>query len=658
MAALHIKLFCILPLLFISGINAQWPGFPFVHNPLISHRGFGFHPDFGNEADYQVFNPQAVGANAAVVPTDPKAAAKDGAVVPDPVVPADPKPAAGDGGALPIPANAGVVPADPKAGPEGGDAIPDAPPQLDFPTKYMGAWEVVSKDSGVSAMHLNLLPNNKIIMYDASAFHISNIKLPNGECLPFKDDKGVQLQDCWAHGVEYDADKNTVRPLKITTDPWCSSGGLTADGNMVSTGGWMDGTRTVRWMNACDNCDFKDYANALAEPRWYATQATLADGRFILVGGRKSFSLEYVPPEGEVNKQAIFLPLLDETTDLDENNLYPFVHVSTDGNIFILANSRSVLLDPKTNRVIKEFPKLEGGSRNYPASGMSAMLPIELNEQNPPLIPVDVIVCGGAKPEAYGLAGKGNFLPALDDCARLRITDPNPVWEKELMPSRRVMGDMLNLPTGDLLIISGAQAGTSAWFLAEQPNFTPVLYNPKLPNGQRFFNLQPTQIARMYHSSSALLPNGKILVAGSNTNPGYDYKAKYPTEIRVETFAPPYLDPALDAHRPVINVEDSDNKLKYGEGFGIDFKLNEADKVTKSDIKVTMYAPPFTTHGYSMNQRLLVLAKTELKGEGAGVYRVTVLAPPTSAVAPPGYYLVFVVHRGVPSVGMWVQIKL
>lgn len=197
MAALHIKLFCILPLLFISGINAQWLGFPFVHNPLVSHRGFGFHPDLGNEADYQVFNPQAAGANAVVVP------------------PTDPKPAAGDGGALPDPANAGVVPADPKAGPEGGDAIPDAPPQPDFPTKYMGAWEVVSKDSGVSAMHVNLLPNNKVIMYDASAFHISNIKLPNGECLPFKDDKGVALQDCWAHGVEYDADKNTVRPLKV-----------------------------------------------------------------------------------------------------------------------------------------------------------------------------------------------------------------------------------------------------------------------------------------------------------------------------------------------------------------------------------------------------------------------------------------------------------
>lgn len=192
----------------------------------------------------------------------------------------------------------------------------------------------------------------------------------------------------------------------------------------------------------------------------YATQVTLPDGRFFLAGGRKAYSIEYVPPDGQVNKKAIFFPLLDETTDLDENNLYPFVHVSTDGNLFILANSRSVLLSPQTNKVIKEFPVLPGGSRNYPASGMSALLPIDLSVPNPPLVPAEVIVCGGAKPEAYGLAGKQNFLPALQDCGRLRITDPNPVWVKEQMPSPRVMGDMLILPTGDLLLVNGAEQGT------------------------------------------------------------------------------------------------------------------------------------------------------------------------------------------------------
>ncbi|BFG39895.1 hypothetical protein CerSpe_261690 [Prunus speciosa] len=659
MAALHTKLFCLLPLLFIiNGINAQLVHFPQFPVPF----GNPFHvPDrfWGHQRGAAWGDPDAaVGVDPdAAVGGDPEAAAVGG----DPeaaAVGGDPDATAAEAGLINV-AKPGKAPdmipkADNKPNPV--KAVLDAPAQPDFPTQYVGAWEVVKLDAGVSAMHLNLLPNNKLMMYDASAFHISNIKLPRGECLPFKDDKGVQQTDCWSHGVEYDVETNDVRPLKITTDPWCSSGGLTADGNFISTGGWMDGTRSVRYFDLCKNCDYRDLPNALAEARWYATQVTLPDGRFFLAGGRKSYSFEYVPPEGQVNKQAIFFPLLDETTDLDENNLYPFVHLSTDGNLFILANSRSVLLSTQTNTVIKEFPVLKGGSRNYPASGMSALLPIDLSvPNNAPLIPAEVIVCGGAKPEAYGLAGKGNFLPALQDCGRLRITDPNPQWATELMPSARVMGDMLNLPTGDLLIINGAQQGASAWFLAEQPNFTPVVYSPNNKAGARFRNLVPTQIARMYHSTAALLPNGKILVAGSNTNPGYDYKAKYPTELRVEHFSPPYLDPALAAHRPTVMAENSDAKLKYGQLFSLQLQLQD-NPVGKADIKVTMYSPPFTTHGYSMNQRLLVLGKNELTEAGPGVYKLQVVAPATNVLAPPGYYLVFVVYRGVPSVGHWVQI--
>ena len=177
------------------------------------------------------------------------------------------------------------------------------------------------------------------------------------------------------------------------------------------------------------------------------------------MGGRRSYSYEYVPPEANTNPKAIKFPFLDETTDMDENNLYPFVHLSTDGSVFIFANNRSVLLDPKTNKIIREFPVLGGGSRNYPASGMSALLPIKLYVQNAAVIQAEVIVCGGAKPEAYGLSQKGTFIPALQDCNRLKITKPNALWKKETMPTPRCMGDMLILPTGDLLILNGAKLG-------------------------------------------------------------------------------------------------------------------------------------------------------------------------------------------------------
>lgn len=249
-------------------------------------------------------------------------------------------------------------------------------------------------------------------------------------------------------------------------------------------------------------------------------------------------------------------------------------------------------------------------------------------------------------------------MPALQDCARLDITKRNDVWKKEMMPSPRVMGDMLILPTGDLLIINGATSGTSAWNFAEGPNFTPLLYTPDNPAGQRFKPLLATNIPRMYHSSAAVLPDGQILVAGSNTNAGYLYKnVKYPTELRVEKFSPPYLDPTYADFRPAINEEALTTLIRYGMDFEVDFNMNVDGEFEPEDVRVTMYPPPFTTHGYSMNQRLLVLAVTAVEESGVGDYRVTVAAPPNGIIAPPGYYLVFVVYRGIPSVGVWVQIK-
>lgn len=85
-----------------------------------------------------------------------------------------------------------------------------------YKTDYQGLWELVSKDSGANAMHINLLPNNKIIMFDATAFHMSTMKLPNGQCFPYKDEKtGMLNQDCWCHAVEFDIDTAKLRPLKV-----------------------------------------------------------------------------------------------------------------------------------------------------------------------------------------------------------------------------------------------------------------------------------------------------------------------------------------------------------------------------------------------------------------------------------------------------------
>ena len=64
-----------------------------------------------------------------------------------------------------------------------------------------------------------------------------------------------------------------------------------------------------------------------------------------------------------------------------------------------------------------------------------------------------------------------------------------------------------------------------------------------------------------------------------------------------------------------------------------------------------LVAPGTTTHGDDSTQRVVPLAVQHTK---ANVMNLA--APPNSAVAPPGYYMLFVLHQGIPSIASWVQL--
>ena len=85
--------------------------------------------------------------------------------------------------------------------------------------------------------------------------------------------------------------------------------------------------------------------------RWYSTDQILPDNRVFVVGGRNSFSYEFVPKKNTDDFHN--LDFLQQTlTPGEENNLYPFVHLSSDGNLYIFTNQDSILLDYKTNKVL------------------------------------------------------------------------------------------------------------------------------------------------------------------------------------------------------------------------------------------------------------------------------------------------------------------
>lgn len=70
-----------------------------------------------------------------------------------------------------------------------------------------------------------------------------------------------------------------------------------------------------------------------------------------------------------------------------------------------------------------------------------------------------------------------------------------------------------------------------------------------------------------------------------------------------------------------------------------------------------MVAPGFNTHSNTMNQRMLLLSNEKVKKIGILTYQVSSIFPNSGKLAPPGYYLLFVVNQDIPSEGIWIKIQ-
>lgn len=518
-----------------------------------------------------------------------------------------------------------------------------------------GKWQLLLTSVGISAMHMQLLHNDRVVMFDRTDFGKSNLPLPNGRCRNNPNDTALKV-DCTAHSAEYDVASNKIRPLFVYSDVWCSSGSVNSDGSLVQTGGFNDGERRVRIFDPCPTCDWKEIEFGLANRRWYATNHQLPNGRQIIIGGRREFNYEFYPKsQGAMNVHS--LPFLLETSDgtAIENNLYPFVFLNVDGNLFIFANNRAILYNYAADKIVKTYPTIPGGDpRSYPSTGSAVLLPLKSSKGKS--VAAEVLVCGGAPKGSFVKAESGTFVEALKTCARIKITDPKPQWVVENMPLARVMGDMTLLANGDVLIINGAGRGTAGWELGRDPVLNPVVYKPDNAFGSRFEQQNPSTVPRMYHSTAVLLRDGRVLVGGSNPHIRYEFSnVLFPTELRLEAFSPNYLDSQFASLRPSIFSPQSQVTVGYGQKLAIRFSIT--GRIALNSVSVTMVAPSFNTHSFSMNQRLLVLASENVIAVGSSKFEVQVTTPSSGNLAPSGYYLVYVVHQQIPSEGIWVKIK-
>ncbi|XP_057485115.1 aldehyde oxidase GLOX-like [Actinidia eriantha] len=534
------------------------------------------------------------------------------------------------------------------------------PAAADVASSGGGEWILLHRSVGISAMHMQILHNNKVVIFDRTDFGVSNISLPAGK--PCRRNDAVLKRDCSAHSLLYDPASNTYRPLTVHTNVWCSSGAVHPDGTLVQTGGYSTGEKKIRLFSPAvasvpssgdDRSDWKELPEDLLVRRWYATNHILPDGRVVVVGGRRQFNYEFFPKTP--SSSALYdLQFLNETNDpREENNLYPFLHLLPDGNLFVFANRRSISLDYINNRIVREFPVISGEKRNYPSTGSSVLLPLKGR-----FPAAEVLVCGGAPNLSFTKAHRMKiYVEASNTCGRLRVTDSDPQWVMEKMPMGRVMGDMILLPSGDILIINGASNGTAGWENAVRPVLNPVLYRPTESDPtKRFAVMSASTIPRLYHSTAILLPDGRILVGGSNPHVKYNFTAPYPTDLSLEAFFPRYMAPQYSDLRPwILYVGASGRIVSYGQRFSVAFKV--ANYRSDKETTVSMIAPPFATHSFSMNQRMIYLDFMGGVRKVPAGYKVKVIAPATRNVAPPGYYMMFVVHGGIPGECVWIKVN-
>lgn len=311
--------------------------------------------------------------------------------------------------------------------------------------------------------------------------------------------------------------------------------------------------------------------------------------------------------------------------------------------------SDSVFLDYERNVVVMRFPRIPDGPRNYPASASSVMLPLSASDA---FQRTKIMICGGAPLDSYNLTITGIYIDTLQSCGRIVITDdPNADWAMENMPAPRVTEDMLLLPTGEILIINGAEKGCAGYGQATNPALVPYLYRPDALPRQRFSVLAKSTIPGMYHSTAFVLPDGSIFVGGSNTDSRYNFSSitMFPTELRLQAYNPYYLDDS-SLMPTIIYVLPS--SLTYGGTFKVHFSVptnanNDNNiSISNNNIHFNIYPPTFTTYSFSMHQRLLLLAfatpQLEVVGGGGNIYSALVTTPPTPVAASPRYYMLFV----------------
>jgi len=437
------------------------------------------------------------------------------------------------------------------------------------------------------------------ISWPADAVHM--MSLYTGQVLFFRGDEVSPTSYTW------DPVTNQILSQSAPKIIWCGGNSFLPDGRVLQTGGSQTpagslGPKTIQifdpqtslWTRMAD----------MRRGRYYPTNLVLGDGRTLIFagtddnGGTNDLVEAYVVGGGPGGTDLIDL-LAGATKAF---SYYPRMHLLPSGEVALVGPDATLrVLDP----LAQTWRNGDGNIYGSRTHGTSVALPPGFER---------IMILGG----------HNRGLPdplATNTTEIINMAAATPTWVSG--PSMRYKRMHLNtaiLPDGKVLVAGGTS----------DEDITPV-YPAEMfdPQTNTWTEMAPLRTRRGYHSSMVLLPDGRVVMAGSNGNP------------TAEVYSPPYL---FRGTRPTI-----DNWplfVQYGQSFTI--TTSSAPNISS----VVFMRPGASTHTINMEQRYVPLTFSQ-----SGPTTLNVTSPVEPNTAPPGYYMMFIVNaNGVPSVARWVQI--
>lgn len=455
----------------------------------------------------------------------------------------------------------------------------------------VGQWSAL-QDWPVVAVHSLLLPTGKVLVFDAFA------QSPNSHRL-------------------WDPATGLFIPVPYDANLFCGGHTTLGDGRVIIVGGHI-----TPYVGTRDTTIFDPQSSAwsrgadMFRSRWYPTATSLPDGRVLSISGDQITRGAPInrPYDSSATIPEIYDPIADSWTQLTgaarETRLYPFMFVLPDGRVIDAGPfAQSQFLDLGTNTWTPG-----------PTSQIDGQSAVQYR-------PGRILKSGTAADPDFP------NLTVTDRAVVLDATQASPAWrEVGRMGSPRSYHTLTVLPDGNVLASGGGTRsdGADLSFAAK----TAEIWDA---GTESWTTMAAQQQGRLYHSSSLLLPDGRVLVAG-----GGRFSSAIVDQENAEIFSPPYL---FKGPRPTISSAPS--TAVYDSSFSVSTP-DAADAQSVSLIRLGS-----TTHSIDQGQSFVPLTFTRGSGE------LMVRAPANPNIAPPGVYMMFIVDdQGVPSVASFVRLPV